>query len=130
MKSFTASHIFILSLTFHSSFAFALISCWVYSPDLHFEVEKEVQKDSLLYLFFCNLCRMSYGLAQGCAQRGIFIFTYSLRKLFTGFANAALILCQLTVIKAIVMAETPAKANIHQEMSIRYAKSANHLSIK
>lgn len=55
MKSFTASHIFILSPTFHLSFAFALILCWVYSPDLHFEVEKEVQKGAPFYTSFSTI---------------------------------------------------------------------------
>jgi hypothetical protein len=39
---------------------------------------------------------------------------YSLRKLFTGLASAALIDWKLTVIKAIKIAPRPARANIHQ----------------
>ena len=41
---------------------------------------------------------------------------YSDRKLFTGFARAALIDWKLTVIKAIKTAPSPATANIHQLM--------------
>ncbi|WP_168207892.1 hypothetical protein [Spirosoma sp. KCTC 42546] len=44
--------------------------------------------------------------------------TYSLRKLFTGFINAALTLWKLTVSSTILTATKPATANIYQAMSI------------
>ena len=40
--------------------------------------------------------------------------TYSVFKLLTGFANAALIALKLSVINAINNAQTAASANIHQ----------------
>src|SRR5258708_7852095 len=43
---------------------------------------------------------------------------YSVLKLFTGFANAALIACELTVINAIKNAIAPAAKNIHQPIVI------------
>ena len=44
---------------------------------------------------------------------------YSVRKLFTGFANNALMVWKLTVIKAIRIANDPAIKNIHQAISMR-----------
>jgi len=43
-------------------------------------------------------------------------YSYSDRKLFTGFASAALIDWKLIVIKAIKIAPSPARTNIHQLM--------------
>ncbi len=44
---------------------------------------------------------------------------YSVRRLFTGLARAALMARKLTVSKAIRRAAVPARANIHQGMTIR-----------
>ena len=46
---------------------------------------------------------------------------YSVRKLFTGFASAALIDWKLIVIKAVNMANMHANKNIHQLISILYS---------
>ncbi len=54
---------------------------------------------------------------------------YSSRKLSTGFATAARMACQLTVSNAMTTATTPANANIHHWISIRYTKSSSHLFI-
>ncbi len=47
--------------------------------------------------------------------------SYSVLKLFTGFATAAFIAWKLTVANAIKIASTPAAINIHQEISTRYS---------
>ena len=54
---------------------------------------------------------------------------YSALNDFTGFATAAFIAWKLTVNNAIAIAIMPAIANIHQLISIRYAKACNHLFI-
>ena len=51
---------------------------------------------------------------------------YSVRKLFTGFATAALNACKPTVTSAIITADTPAAMKIQAVMFILYAKSCNH----
>jgi hypothetical protein len=47
--------------------------------------------------------------------------------IFTGFAIAALIAWKLIVANAIMITNAPARANIHQLILIRYAKSCSHL---
>lgn len=59
----------------------------------------------------------------------IHVKTYSVRRLFTGFANAAFIAWKLTVSNAINKAVAPAAINIDQPILIRYAKSCSHLCI-
>src|SRR5687768_18608943 len=54
---------------------------------------------------------------------------YSLLKLFTGLAIAALIAWKLTVIKATSKAAKPAIKNIHQLILILYAKPCSQLCI-
>jgi hypothetical protein len=44
--------------------------------------------------------------------------SHSVRRFFTGFASAALIACELTVINAIANESNPATKNIHQLSSI------------
>src|SRR5579871_870808 len=46
-------------------------------------------------------------------------YSYSVRRLFTGFISAARIAWKLTVINAMINAIIPAKAKIHQLMFIR-----------
>ena len=58
------------------------------------------------------------------------LLVYSVLKLFTGFATAALKAWKLMVITAINMASNPDMAKIHQLISVLYAKSASHLCIK
>ncbi len=50
---------------------------------------------------------------------------YSYLKASTGFFRAALKVCQLTVIKAMLNVNTPAKANNHQLTEVLYAKFSN-----
>src|SRR5207249_570037 len=54
---------------------------------------------------------------------------YSVLKLFTGLATAALIAWKLIVNNAIKTASNPAPKNIHQLMLILYAKSCSQLCI-
>src|ERR1041384_1543739 len=54
---------------------------------------------------------------------------YSVRKLFTGFLNAALIAWKLTVANAMNIAATPATANTHHCIVTRYGKSCSHVCI-
>lgn len=49
---------------------------------------------------------------------GLGVFAYSYLNASTGFRVAALRLCQLTVRTAMITAERPAKANIHQLISV------------
>ena len=62
--------------------------------------------------------------------RSITTLIYSVLRLCTGFVIAALIALKLIVTAAIEITSAPAKANIHQPISIRYAKSRNHLLTK
>ena len=57
----------------------------------------------------------------------LFLIYYSVLKLFTGFAIAALIAWKLTVNNAINITNNPADANSHQLNVIRYGKFCNHL---
>src|SRR5690606_10567721 len=59
----------------------------------------------------------------------LYSINHSSRKLSTGLASAARMACQLTVSTAISNAAEPATTNTHHWMSIRKAKSANHLFI-
>ncbi len=54
---------------------------------------------------------------------------YSVLKLFTGFAIAALIALMLTVINAIAKVINAAKTKIHQLKDVLYAKFCSHLFI-
>lgn len=54
---------------------------------------------------------------------------YSERNDLTGFIKAARMLWKLTVSRAIPVASAPARANIHQAISILYGKSASHFSM-
>ena len=65
------------------------------------------------------------------AGRQVYFFTfefyYSVRKEFTGLANAAFMAWKLTVIKAITNAKTPATANTHNCILIRNANPCSQL---
>src|ERR1041385_7453027 len=54
---------------------------------------------------------------------------YSIRKLLTGFAAAALIARKPTVIAAMAVTTSAAIANIHHDIFVLYAKSCNQLFI-
>jgi hypothetical protein len=55
---------------------------------------------------------------------------YSVLKLFTGFAIAAFIARELTLINAITIDTIPPTKNNHQLNSILYAKFSSHLCMK
>jgi len=75
----------------------------------------------------------NHGTGFGCFtfdfRFSIFDFSYSVLKLFTGLATAALMAWKLTVNNAISKAAIPATANTHQLILILYAKSCNQLLI-
>ena len=54
---------------------------------------------------------------------------YSVLKLFTGFAIAALIAWKLIVATAIITASKPVAINIHALILVRYAKSLSQLFV-
>ena len=55
--------------------------------------------------------------------------SYSVLKLFTGFATAAFIAWKLIVANAINTASIPAAINIHALILMRYAKSLTSCSL-
>ena len=70
-----------------------------------------------------NLCSILSAKAFPQLYRvySFFIIPYSVLKLFTGLANAALIAWKLTVANAIITASKPATANTHQLILVRYS---------
>lgn len=62
-----------------------------------------------------------------CWWQFFFVNIYSIRKLFTGLAKAAFIICALIVSNTIKVIKNPAIAKSHQFILVRSAKFCNHL---